>query len=77
MSLSRDPPSDSPAVSELLHEALALPANELDAWFASLQGGQLAHKDELQTLMALRTFSTDRNRIRFRAYIGRLTQQAQ
>jgi len=56
MSLSRDPPSDWPAVSELLDEALALPAHELDAWFASLQGAQLAYKDEVRTLMALRTY---------------------
>ena len=43
-------------MSELLDEALALPVHELDAWFASLQGEQLAYKDEVRTLMALRTF---------------------
>ena len=56
MSLSSNPPSDWPAVSELLDEALALPAHELDAWFDSLQGAQLAYKDEVRTLLGLRTF---------------------
>ena len=56
MSLSSNPPSDWPAVSELLDEALALPAHELDAWFDSLQGAQLACKDEVRTLLGLLTF---------------------
>lgn len=56
MSLSSNPPSDWPAVSDLLDEALALPAHELDAWFDSLQGAQLAYKDEVRTLLGLRTF---------------------
>jgi len=43
-------------VSELLDEALALRAHELEAWFASLQGARLAYKEEVRTLMALRTF---------------------
>jgi len=38
MSLSSNPPSDWPTVSELLDEALALRAHEFEAWFASLQG---------------------------------------
>ena len=37
-------------MSELLDEALASPVHELDAWFASLQGEQLAYKDEVRTL---------------------------
>lgn len=56
MTLSRDPHSDWPAVSELLDEALALPAAELDTWLDSLAGERLAYKDELRTLLALRTF---------------------
>jgi len=56
MSLSSNPPSDWPTVSELLDEALALRAHELETWFASLQGARLAYKEEVRTLMALRTF---------------------